>query len=283
MNIQADNITFDGTGHQFCQDYSLSDGMGKVPFTVVSDGCSSSDFTEFGSQMICHIVKRIMHEADMNIILNHEAFANQVMERANKVIETIGMTNSCLFATLIVAFFYEGQIYVYAFGDGCISVVDWNEDITIRQIEYSKNMPFYPIYNNPLDTDMYTDALIRDNFSLNSKTVSYWRKENGVFVEDPILFERVKFNEPTILKYDASLVKTIAITTDGVASFTKDRFQNKPMTDVMENYILFKNFKGSFVKRRVKKYTEELYKDEFENYDDVSVGALFINKFTKEN
>jgi hypothetical protein len=70
---------------------------------------------------------------------------------------------------------------------------------------------------------------------------------------------------PTIQKFDANAVKTIAISTDGVSSFIKDKFQKMPMQNVLENYVNFKNFKGSFVKRRVKKATEELFAQEFEN------------------
>lgn len=281
MHIYTDNITFDGTTHQFCQDYSLSTVEDSLAFVVVSDGCSSAEYTELGSQILCHIVRKIMIEKNMEIILNYDLFIKEVIDRANKAIEVIGISYHCLFATLLVSFVYDGMIYVYAFGDGCIALVDWNDNIVIQQIEYKKNMPFYPIYNNENDIKIYQNAL--DGFSMGSKSITHWVNENDQYIEDPSLFQREHFSKPTILKYDIDLYKTVAITTDGVASFVKENSKPKALVEVIKNYISFKNFKGFFVKRRVKKYTEDLFKEGFSNYDDVSVGALFMNKFAKED
>ena len=68
---------------------------------------------------------------------------------------------------------------------------------------------------------------------------------------------------------------TIAVFSDGVASFTCDGQPINPI-DIITNFMSFKNYKGEFIKRRVKSALKSFKNMGWKHYDDVSMAAIHI-------
>lgn len=284
MNV--DSFFTAGRGHPVCQDYAMAklhgEGSfpipdrwyGHRPYLIVSDGCSSSPQTDVGARILVHIAEKFIREMyDRDSMLSWEAFGVVVITQAQLCAKIMGLPYNCLDATLLVGFettnlyktYSKDQfgLTIYIYGDGHVLGVPAKEEEEsyYMAVEYDQNAPYYLTYL----TDTYRRKLYLDQGILRYKNSSNRRQK---VVEPPA--------SPNMLHLSYKDYKYIALGSDGLSAFMNSQTgESYPGAEIMNSFLSFKNTKGEFVKRRVKRAIRDLERDkDIIPGDDVSIAVL---------
>lgn len=263
MNV--DHFYRIGKGHSVCEDYAIS-GMNPIPHAILSDGCSSSKDTDVGARMLCHLAKA---NSQVGSIRNFIALMCRDMDLLSNVIE---IDFSAFDATLCMLSISKNIVDVLMFGDGFVIDIGENHEVTVSQIEYESNAPFYLSYRN---NNEKIKAYI--NGSLGKKTNRHFiLNSDGYLVKDSGRMSIQNFEYPFIDKYKANeWFKTILLASDGLSSFVRmDDSYHIPVHEVIAELVSFKSLTGEFLKRRMNRMLKDFAKDGIFPMDDVSVAGI---------
>jgi hypothetical protein len=83
-------------------------------------------------------------------------------------------------------------------------------------------------------------------------------------------------NAPVSFNFPIEANTILMVASDGIDSFVNNTGRKKNLHDCVSNFIEFKNFKGEFLKRRMKKAVKTLEHIGFKHYDDISAGAFLM-------
>ena len=134
-----------GSQHKVCEDYIIS-GMEPEPYIILADGCSSSNDTEMGARILCHLAKQYLrYRSDDLHNIDHKKMGRWIIHNAEMAARQMGLKVSCLDATLIVSFFIDGEVKIFMYGDGVVVIKSGN-DIEYFKIDFSSNAPYYLSY-----------------------------------------------------------------------------------------------------------------------------------------
>ena len=264
--MNTDTFIEIGKQHKVCEDYIIS-GVKPVPFIILSDGCSSSKNTEMGARILCYMAKQYIQYRKSELPhLDYRKMGNWIIHNAEMSARQLGLDTTALDATLIVSFFLEDIIRIYIYGDGCV-VLQNDKDIVIKTIDFSDNAPYYlsylvDDYRFGLYRERKPHKIIKSEFSSGE----IYRKE------DP-------FDETRAIQLNINNYESILIASDGLQSFiVEDPKIQRPAKpyEIIDGFLSFKNTKGEFLKRRLKRHMSDLQKFGIGHYDDLSVGA-YIN------
>ena len=186
-----------------------------------------------------------------------------VIHNAELTARQLGLSISCLDATLIVSYEIDGTVHIYMYGDGVVIASD-GENILIDYIEFTNNAPYYLTYL----IDEFRDEVYHSN--KNSKALITRYKD------EELLKNRLAYDSKVVMKHSTSEYPTILICSDGIQSFIKkDPSQRDvlPIEVVAPEMLAFKNLKGEFLKRRLKRALKTFENDGIVHYDDLSIGA----------
>jgi len=255
--MNSDSYFAIGHSHHVCEDYAFAGptACSKTPIAVVSDGCSTAPNTDIGS--------RILTRA---ILLNYPLNLSESIRGAYQATKTLGLTFDSLFATILtLEFTPENQIKAQVSGDGgVIARKRESQELEVYWLNYCSNAPEYLAYL--LHTPSYSRFL--DSFG-NQKaaeitTLGPDGEVKSSFAEFPedLVYERY---------FDPADYDLIAVTSDGV-----DSFAGLGYIDVIKRIMSFKNYKGEFVKRRVKRFLKEIAAEKIRHDDDVSLAAIYL-------
>lgn len=265
--MNTDTFIEIGKQHKVCEDYIIS-GVKPVPFIILSDGCSSSKNTEMGARILCYMGKQYLQYRKSELDnLDYRKMGNWIIHNAEMSARQLGLDTTSLDATLIVSFLLNDMLNIYVYGDGCV-VLRNDMDTVIKTIEFSDNAPYYLSYL----IDDYRFGLYRERKPHRIIQSEYSTGEvyrNGEAFDDSMAIEL------NINNYDSVL-----ITSDGLQSFiVEDPNIQRPAKpfEIIDGFLSFKNTKGEFLKRRMKRHMSDLQKFGIGHYDDLSVGA-YINK-----
>lgn len=275
MNV--DSYFTVGKGHAFCQDYAIAKMHGTAsyshhrPYLIVSDGCSSSPQTDVGARILAHCAERLIQEMyDTNTMLPWEVFGMQVISQAQVCADVMGLQRNCLDATLLVGFecilksVCDGMTF-YIYGDGHVLGLCHAQSLYYMTTKYDHSAPYYLTYM----TDLYRRGIYLDQ-GINRYKRSLADEVEGLKGS----IEHVEAQNILFLPYDN--YKFLAIGSDGLSSFINTRTGEPCLGHtIMNSFLNFKNTKGEFVKRRVKRAMRDLEKDEqIVPGDDVSLAVL---------
>lgn len=284
MTSNTDIFLKIGDNHKVCEDYVLcgeaSEGR---KFLIVSDGCSSSKNTDMGSRIIAHVTKKFLMDrfADNRPHEMPEAgfMGSAIIHSAKLAASMLRMNTACLDATLVIGILdpVKNWFYVYAYGDMAILTKYSDEKLQIIDIEYtseiesSQNAPYYLSYQlddlrDIIYHDMKIDKIIR------TRT----KYKGGTEVIDDTSRVAYDYVHPIIL--DANQIKSILICSDGFSSFIQPGENGMVKSDpctIAQEFTSFKNFRGEFLKRRIKRALSDLEQTyKASHYDDLSIGAI---------
>jgi hypothetical protein len=264
--INIDTFLKIGDSHRVCEDYIVS-GQNPVPYIILSDGCSSSNNTEMGARILCHLAKQYLKYRGDNLYdLDYNKMGSWIIHNAELTARQLGLKISCLDATLIVSFELDGVITVFMYGDGVVVAKNGLGIIQADYIEFTNNAPYYLSYL----IDEFRDEIYHEN--KNSKTLHevFDNVSNSCFNE-------LAYDAKVVLKYSINAHPNIFICSDGIQSFIKKdpskRDDNIPLHHVLPNMMAFKNVKGEFLKRRLKRALKQFEDSGLVHYDDLSIGA----------
>lgn len=277
MNV--DSYFTIGKGHAVCQDYAIAKMHGSSsspepgyimrdiqrPYLIVSDGCSSSPQTDVGARILAHIAEKLVCESyEINFILSWETFGMVTIAQAQLCARAMGLPMQCLDATLLVGFERKEGLSIYMYGDGHILGISSDKYPQYRHttIKYDHSAPYYLTYTiDPYRKDAY------DSKSIYRHQIDSWAVDNKVYSPE--------LENSFFYPYDD--YKYIAIASDGLSALTNLQ-TGEPYPDhtVMDTFLAFKNTKGEFVKRRVKRAMRDLEEQQIIPGDDVSIAVLEI-------
>ncbi len=259
----TDSFLTIGSLHKTCEDYIVH-GSDPIPFVILSDGCSSSPLTDFGSRFLVMLARKYLVER-FKFINNGEEFSikhmvNWIIRRASMLPNRLSLNNMILDATLIVSFEIENIVYVYMYGDGCVLYKNINGENRGIEVSYPTNMPYYPSYLlSQTNNEKYKE--------MNEKKNIIYTKPSGTAIVEQ------RATDFTELSFDLNNFNTILIASDGITSFDKNSLSSEMIDDLLD----FKGYNGPFVTKRIKKVIKNFKKVGVQNYDDISIGGFHVS------
>lgn len=272
--MNSDSAFYIGKTKQICADYAAH-GISKtgMPFAVISDGCSSSPDTDFGS--------RLLVKSCCNNLTNIEGyyFSDPILGEASYHAHDIGLPANAIDATLLTAQKLDAEVYsVSCAGDGVIAKIKQDSTIDITQIEYPSGAPFYLSYR----LDKERTELFKQKFGLK-RIIKHYSIVKGEIVNLEIEEDEdgsIYFSEEKIRDYSVLVVMS-----DGVLSFMETLKTDTskvsvpvPLEKVLKEILAFKNYNGVFVQRRLQRFRKDCEERNWFSTDDVSVGAIYLGE-----
>ena len=264
--INTDTFLKIGKTHQECEDYIIS-GWFPIKYVILSDGCSSSKQTEMGARILCHLAKQyLLYRKDDYRFpnLDYHEMGAWIIHNAELAARQLGLKRNCLDATLIIAYEHDGHYHIYMYGDGAVVIQPKGGDISIMEVEYTKNAPYYLSYKiDPERMDLFhkmeQDLILRHSIDDHERENIY------------------AYDYPTKFSYDTYYFPNILICSDGLTSFTKGTEPEQTL-EIAKEFLAYKSTKGEFLKRRLKRATKLYEADGIFHNDDLSVGAFLYEE-----
>lgn len=265
--MNTDSAFVIGKTHSVCQDYVVA-----TPRAVIlSDGCSSSPDTDIGARLLVKCAEKNFKTGATNDIGSlHMLAAAEALELA----WVMGLAHQSVDATLLTAHFEHGELVVACSGDGVIILQNRCSGIEAYSISYPSGFPCYPSYLHQPDR-LASSAFqkeIRCFRGLRSKTLRLDHvKESDARTE--------------ILKFNASDYEFVVLVSDGIHSFstTTDSqssrsSQSIEFQTIASELVEFKNVRGEFVGRRLKRFLKDATLHGWQHADDLSIAAIYLGE-----
>jgi hypothetical protein len=273
-----------GKTHAVCQDYAVAQG-GVRPYVLLADGCSSSPETDIGARLLVKSAESFlrrrpgMHPTDA-IDTALERYHAETLSSAHDLAGRMGLTATCLDATLLTAVVQESSWLIAVYGDGVIAMQDREGYIHVRSLTYAAGYPYY--LNYAADTGR-RDAFLkrRDN---RRKVDFLVLSPDGTWKEGRSCLEAADascYRESGDL--GAAEWTWIAVLSDGVHSViqgvdtaTSRTTVSVPLPVVLRTLLDFKGGSGVFVQRRLQRFAQQCQERGWQHRDDLSVGVLYL-------
>jgi hypothetical protein len=240
---------------------------------MVSDGCSSSEDTDFGSRILCKAAEsaiKLLHsgEIDVPLVRPLDHVSNIANSIASNVLESYGrmLTPYALDCTLLVAYRHSDAFHVIATGDGVVAARRNDGTLDIRVIEYAGNAP---IYMNYLNNQERLDGL-RRTFDCTKRI--YFLSEDG---QDTHISKNIE----EYYEFPFSEYSSVAVMTDGVLSFKRlsedeKSYERVDVQNIVSRLMSFDQTLSGFIERQCKDFRFDCSLLHMIHKDDVAIGAL---------
>ena len=287
--MNADSVFQIGASHVVCQDYSLAGqhlpfaadatlGPETSPYVILSDGCSSSRDTDVGARLLAKAAEQTLLEFDVSSMRDPAALHKEAARRALLWADLMNLRPQAVDATLLTAYLDGNNLMLGCTGDGAICLESWSGAIDVYVISYPSGYPFYPAYSHQPERLRTLEAEGR-----SGKEVRHLR---GCAPGGSSLFLQgiIESDSPTeVFTVRAADFRYAALFSDGIHSFysathseTSKRVEMIAMEDVLRNLICFKNSRGAFVERRMKRFLKDCQATGWLHMDDLAFGALHL-------
>ena len=258
--MNADAYFAMGKTHTVCQDYAGVRYIEGGVRVAVSDGCSSSPDTDFGSRFLVRAALR--ESADLQ--------AGALVSEAAKAAEAVGLPPSCLDATLLSATVRGDLLTLDAYGDGVIDLEYRNGSQETFSIEFEKEAPAYPSYFlRSEDLDRYLEFYGTRQVTVKSNGFGGGVYSGKVSRETYGYSFQVRWEE----------VRRVTLCSDGVRSFRRNTVlggsASVPLNEVMDEVTGIRSEAGAFMVRRMRKFLHDFCpKNGWHHDDDVAVATI---------
>lgn len=270
--MNQDSIFTIGKTHTVCQDYSATGTKEAIPYAIVSDGCSSSQGTDFGSRFL---VKAAEYEILAAISRNHfepEKMIYNIHSNAQVMYKTVpGLDYTCLDATLLFAYKQDNEIVVVCSGDGVVSAKRKDGTFVVKSISFKDNAPIYANYV----FDHLRKKSLLSTYDCTKTITIYDSKKNET--------KDKNYNDFDFFHFPLDEFESVSIYSDGVESFQKPKntattkdVEMVHVVDMVKDLTAYKNHTGLFVQRRTNRYLYEAFRDwEIVHGDDFSMATIY--------
>ena len=280
--MNADSFFWIGKTHKVCEDYALSGHVNDQPYAIVCDGCSSSPDTDFGARVLSKSAERAIQFALLSspepssVIKPFEIIS---LAQSN----TEGWSPYCLDSTLLMAFVKDNNVYVRCYGDGVITFINNENEITSFVIDYESGAPYY--LNYLLDSKR-KEIYLASTGSLRSGNLGYSLEKIPVSSKHahvPIFGDYSIPSDHFCITAAINDLKAVLLTSDGLSSFTElsigetSKIQEQiSLEEVARELFAFKNYNGVFIQRRVQRFIQDITERHWQNNDDVSIAGIYL-------
>jgi hypothetical protein len=269
INVNIDTFLKIGNTHKICEDYIIS-GVDPIPHIILADGCSSSKNTEMGARLLCYLARQFLTLKDIKNS-THDQIGSWIINNAEMTARQLGLNASALDSTLIISYYDKDldAIITHFYGDGFLITIDKLNQMTVYEVKFTKNAPYYLSYK--LDQ-------ARENAYHELKTEMQYTCT--AFSRDDVPYTRLAYDYSLTIIKAADLHEVIMICSDGVDSFYDKNDQDfmDYLAEFARQVTHFKNTAGSFLKRRASKAIQYNEKRDIFHADDLSIGAYLIQE-----
>ena len=286
--MQTDSFFTKGVSHKVCEDYTMHGEIAGNPFVIVCDGCSGSDDTDFGARLLARSAKRTLEG-----IHNSRAFdyaesedekysllENDIRANLGSMLKATESDISVGDATLLMAFQYDSNIYVYMRGDGTFAYKDSEtNELTIYTVEFLSGAPYYLTY----DLSIMNTKAYKQQFNMDKTFKQIIISNTGEEIEHFPNSTTMLYHDHVFFKLPIYKKEFISIMSDGVSAF---QYSSKYMgervsgaastANIVKEINSFKNYQGEFVQRRMNMAMRKFEKQGLENFDDVSIATIWL-------
>ena len=272
-----------GKSHITCDDYASNNGG----YMVVADGCSSSKKSEIGARLLSIVFENIIEngsdfsDSDLDRCY-YEELAHEITTRAFQSLDDLWLNPESLDASLIGAFIENNRIVrAMIYGDGNIIYKKKNENfIRYVNISFIHEAPFYLSYLHQKNKRLnYEKFAYSQESEGNIKKIKYGK----IGIEEEEFF--VKYDFPIYYSFKEGELEFLALSSDGISSFYKkgELGQYIPIDPIriINELTSFKVINPGFIKRRMRKATENYAKEDIYLSDDISMAVMHFME--KEN
>lgn len=286
--MNADSAFHIGSSHAVCQDYATAaacppaahtEAPGPLarPYVILSDGCSSSPDTDIGARLLVKAAERTLRELGGPPGRELGELHREAARLALKWAGALGLPARALDATLLTAHLDGQEMFIGCSGDGVVCLQTWGGAVDVYSVSYPSGYPLYPAYAHQPERLLALDSTGRPR-----KEVRHFRSAS---VEERLqLCDVSDGDSPTeVFAVSADEYKYAALFSDGIHSFSRaGRAEGGgpcspiPMESVLPELISFKNTRGAFVGRRMKRFLKDCQRQGWQHADDLTVGALHL-------
>lgn len=276
-----------GSTHAICQDYAIAGvhESGRA-YAMVSDGCSGeaipgqpgSPFTDYGSRLL--IRSAWMQRVN---ILAGDFDPKLIAEISRASAAVLGLPRRALDATLLVA--YETpdpcavpwarantRVTVRQTGDGVVAArLRKSGDLICYTTSFDNNMPFYLSYLlDPEGLKRYYVECREKTLTGYGRTGDKWEELSVV----PMATDRAEVTQE--FSFDKNDYDLVLIMSDGAESFQRGS-ESVPLTEVIDQLFLMKNYEGEFLTRRCSRFLQKFCAENgWKHSDDFSVAGIYL-------
>lgn len=262
-----------GSSHLVCQDYALTGTYRDMSYGIVSDGCSSAEYSELGAQILCHSTRYFL-------ALYHDLFlkngdiegrggyfqamadllGNSIRTRADEIRKLYPISRDSLQATLLIALVIKGNALIFAWGDGVI-IKSVGGHLKVDEIDF-------PLTNAPVY--LTTDKAAYDaKFGPDQLEKKINRYESGRVQE----ISR-DYDKPYMDIFPVNPGDLIAIATDGLSQYQDENKKPVPLELIIPQVLDYPNNNGQFVKRTMNFLKRDLARKNWSHADDIGVATI---------
>lgn len=302
-----------GSTHAVCQDYATHGNVADGPLThlayaFVSDGCSGSPNTDFGSRFMCQgfrwalernheaataFVEAIVGSTADSVATDARPYVEGLtitaLAHASQMVSSVLLPTESLDATLLGLLeidYPERGVLAFALGDGAIvGVQDSEGSGDVTAINFGSGYPAYPNYVTDVERlRNYTKAVGDgvgdvDQYSLGFPETKI-RSSHSFFQSGTLNYH------PFIRFYPRSKYRHVTVFSDGVFSFhahVKEGTYKAPVgvsgADPLRELVAYKSTFGDYVQRRAQKYLGTIRKNEsIYHHDDLAMASVILQE-----
>lgn len=268
-----------GKGHDTCEDYAQSGVQGNFAYAIVCDGCSSSPDVDFGARMLALSAKEALRiSITRERHLGYSDFGETAIRRADTVSAILTLIDpQFLDATLLVAWVDDGKLTAYMYGDGVFFHRTTN---SLRAIHVNFKVPIHGVIRGaPAYLSYYLDPERKENYENTGGVKEVYDciiQPNGEKTDVSGTTTERKLFEPVVIEAPVGPGDLIAVCSDGINSFRHPDDTMIPWTDLIQDYVGFKNYEGVFVQRRMTAFERKCQKQLITHLDDISIAAIIV-------
>jgi len=280
-----------GHSHVVCEDYAISGKINDhIHYVIVCDGCSSSPNVDVGARIMAHSAKEFLKmnykaltKINDSCDIVRIALQNYILSCAFVAGKQMGLNSNFLDSTLVVAISDGIIIRSFIFGDGGVIIRNISGAMSYHRMQFDSGAPFYISYllDKPRREAYIEEYGSEYVFKIYTETFDGINNENTNLISD---IDYNNFPYPCY-EFSADYAQSVSVVSDGIHSFldidTSFPTSASPSQDVdymemVNKFTAFKNFKGEFVKRRMKKIETECKRIDRTHFDDISISSIYM-------
>jgi serine/threonine protein phosphatase PrpC len=285
--MNSDSYFEIGSSHMVCQDYALSGNYRDMWYGIVSDGCSSADYSEIGAQVLCHVTKNFLslyYDLFFNETIKAEyiagLLANSIRAKADEVRKVYPISRDSLQATLLVSVVVKiadiQKAFIFAWGDGVI-MSSKSQTLHVETIDYPKtNAPVYLM----TDQEAYKNKFAPEDCV----------KQTKMYTLDPSTYKMVyesiesinmawaskTFWGPYVQSFNVNPGYFILLATDGLSQYQDQNKKPIEILNIIPSILDYPNYNGQFVKRTMNFLKRDLIRKNWSHADDIGIATIIV-------
>lgn len=272
-----------GHSHTNCQDYALTGNVNdNLTYALISDGCSSSEDVDVGARILVHAAKEYLLTAYKEHFelpqIQASDLALPIIVTAARHVRDLMLSLVSLDCTLLIILSDGRKVNAFIYGDGGFLIKKKNGSSSIyHYVNFPSGAPYYLSYLlSPVRQERYfkefgQDAIIKRECIENGVTIT---SSIDTRIDDfQKLYNMASFCEEWDFEW-------IAATSDGINSFQENNddgsIVNVEKGKMVQAFSDYKNFKGKFVERRMRRISKDCQKESITHYDDISCATIYM-------